>query len=188
MSKIICRNLSKSTCRLQPTALAAVNLSMPYISTIFAISLLVSVGSSTLITYYLGRNEKQISNEIFTKNIIIITLLGLFLSFISLFLLDEIALFLGATEETFIYVKEYLGIIIPSSIFFMLAYSLEVLVKADGFPIYSIIFVTLSAFTNIVLDYIFVICFDFGVRGAAIATAASQFISFLGFLLLFDQL
>ncbi|MDD2431924.1 MAG: MATE family efflux transporter, partial [Firmicutes bacterium] len=42
-----------------PTALAAVNLSMPYISTIFAISLLVSVGSSTLITYYLGRNEKQ---------------------------------------------------------------------------------------------------------------------------------
>lgn len=168
-----------------PIALAAVNLSMPYINTVFAVSLLVSVGSSTLITFYLGQNERKISNEIFTLNILVLSLLGLILSIFSLVYLDKIALFLGATEETFSYVKDYLSIIIVSSTFFMVAYSLEVLVKADGFPIYSIIFVTLAAFINIVFDYILVIHFDYGVRGAAIATGASQLISGIAFLLHF---
>lgn len=165
-----------------PTALAAVNLSMPFINTIFAISLLFSVGASTLITFYLGEGKKKISDEIFSLNILILGALGLILSFVSLFFLDNIALFLGATEETFVYVKDYLSIIIVSSTFFMVAYSLEVLVKADGFPIYSIVFVTVAAFTNIILDYILVIHFNYGVKGAAIATGASQFLSCIGFL------
>lgn len=168
-----------------PIALAAVNLSMPFINTVFAISLLVSVGASTLITFYLGQNKKKISNEIFTLNVLVLSLLGLLLSLFSIIFLDEIVLFLGATEETFLYVKDYLRIIIISSTFFMVAYSLEVLVKADGFPIYSIIFVTLAAFINIILDYILVIHFDYGVRGAAIATGASQFTSCVSFLLHF---
>lgn len=165
-----------------PTALAAVNLSMPFINTIFAISLLFSVGASTLITFFLGEGKKKISDEIFSLNILILGALGLILSFVSLFFLDNIALFLGATEETFVYVKDYLSIIIVSSTFFMVAYSLEVLVKADGFPIYSIVFVTVAAFTNIILDYILVIHFNYGVKGAAIATGASQFLSCIGFL------
>ncbi len=168
-----------------PLALAAVNLSMPYINTIFAVALLVAVGSSTLITFYFGQDKKEKSNEIFTLNIIILSFLGITISILSVLFLEKIALFLGATPETLPYVKDYLKIIIIFSTFFMVAYSLEVLVKADGFPIYSIIFVTIAAFTNIVLDYIFVIRLNYGVKGAAIATGMSQFISCIAFLLHF---
>ncbi|SKC84473.1 MATE family efflux transporter [Maledivibacter halophilus] len=168
-----------------PLALAAVNLSMPYINIVFAISLLIAVGSSTLITFYLGQNRKEKSNEIFTINIIFLSCLGVILSILSLLFLEKIAIFLGATPETLPYVKDYLQIIIIFSTFFMVAYSLEVLVKADGFPIYSIIFVTLAAITNILLDYIFVIRLNYGIKGAAIATGMSQFTSCLAFLLRF---
>lgn len=166
-------------------ALAAVNLSMPFVNTIFAVALLVAIGSSTLITFYFGKNEKGKSNEIFTLNVIILSALGIVTSVVALLFLDKIAIFLGATEETFVYVKDYLRIIIFFSTFFIVSYSLEVLVKADGFPIYSIVFVTLSALTNIVLDYILVIRFDYGIKGAAFATGFSQFISCVGFLIHF---
>ncbi len=165
-----------------PIALAAVNLSMPYINGVFAVSLLISVGSSTLITFYFGKNEKEKSNEIFTLNIILLSIIGIVLTGLSLMFIEKIAYFLGANAETLPYVVDYLKIIILFSTFFMVPYSLEVLVKADGFPIYSIIFVTLAAITNIVLDYILVIRYNYGIKGAAFATGASQFISCMAFL------
>src|SRR5699024_10633205 len=102
-----------------PFALAAVNLSMPFVNTIFAVALLVAIGSSTLITFYFGKNEREKSNEIFTLNVIILSALGVITSIVSLLFLDKIAIFLGATEETFIYVKDYLRIIILFSTFFI---------------------------------------------------------------------
>lgn len=165
-----------------PLALASVNLAMPFINAIFALALLVAVGSSTLITYYLGQNNIAKSNTLFTLNVLILTFLGLATTIITLLNLDAIAWFLGADADTFPYVVDYLKIIVSFSTFFMVAYSLEVLVKADGFPIYSILYVSLAAVINIVFDYIFVIHFDFGVKGAAYATGLSQFVSCLAFL------
>ena len=168
-----------------PFALAAVNLSMPFVNTIFAIGLLIAIGSSTLITFYFGQNKKEKSNEVFTLNVIILSILGVIITAISLLFLDKIAIFLGATKETLTYVKDYLRIIIIFSTCFIVSYSLEVLVKADGFPIYSITCVTFSALTNIVLDYILVIRFDYGIKGAAFATGLSQVISCVAFLIHF---
>ncbi|WP_053957201.1 MATE family efflux transporter [Inediibacterium massiliense] len=168
-----------------PTALAAVNLSMPFINSIFALSLLISVGASTLITFYFGKHQKHISNEIFTLNTIFLSVLGVLITIFSILFIHPISIFLGATPETLPFVKDYLMIIIAFSTFFMVAYSLEVLVKADGFPVYAIIFVVLAAFINIFLDYIFVILFDYGIKGAAVATGLSQFISCIAFLVHF---
>ncbi|QZY55180.1 MATE family efflux transporter [Crassaminicella profunda] len=165
-----------------PMALASVNISMPFINMIFAISLIISIGASTLISFHLGGGEEKKSNEIFTLNIIILSFLGLIISILSLIYLEDLAIFLGASQETLLYVKDYLRLIIIFSPFFMLAYSLEVLVKADGFPVFAIVFVGLAAFINILFDYIFVILLDYGVKGAAFATGLSQFISCLGFL------
>ncbi|MCC5910547.1 MAG: MATE family efflux transporter [Clostridiaceae bacterium] len=168
-----------------PLALAAVNISMPFINSVFAVALLVAIGCSTLITFYFGQHQEEKSNEIFTLNVIIISVLGITGSIFSLLFLENIAIFLGATQETLLYVKDYLRIIIIFSTFFMIAYSLEVLVKADGHPMYSIIFVTLAAIINIVLDYIFVIRLNYGIQGAAWATGFSQLISCIAFLLHF---
>lgn len=168
-----------------PTALAAVNISMPYINAIFSLALLISVGASTLIAFHLGEGNQHLGNQLFTLNTVVLTIIGIIITVLSLFFLEPISIFLGATPETLTYVKDYLGIIIIFSTCFMVAYSLEVLVKTDGFPIYAIIFVTLAAFINIFLDYVFVIVYDYGVKGAAFATGLSQLISGIGFLVHF---
>ncbi|POR03042.1 hypothetical protein AU468_05650 [Alkalispirochaeta sphaeroplastigenens] len=168
-----------------PLALAAVNTAMPYINTVFAVSLLAAVGSSTMITFAMGRGEWDRCNHYFTLNVVILTVLGVVITGLSLLFLKEIALFLGATPETMQDVKDYLRIIIIFSTFFMVAYSLEVLVKADGFPLYSTVFVVVAAVTNIVLDYLLVIVIPMGVRGAAIATGMSQAVACAGCLVHF---
>lgn len=157
-----------------PTALAAINMSMPFISFIFAISLLLSTGASTLIAIYLGKNNIDKSNKIFTQHMVTIIIVSLSILIISILNLDKLILFLGATKATFPYIKDYMKIIVLFNGFFIISYSLEVIVKTDGFPHFAIIGVSISAIMNIVLDYIFVIRLGYGISGAAYATGISQ--------------
>ena len=64
----------------------------------------------------------------------------------------------------------------------MVSYALEVLIKVDGYPQLSIVGVVISAITNIVLDYLFVIKFGWGVEGAALATGLARVFSFIFFM------
>lgn len=163
-------------------ALAAVNISMPFINFIFAISVLFSTGASTIIAIYLGKKDLKSANEAFSLNTAVIIVLSITIALVCFFNLDKLALFLGATDSTASMVKEYLGIIILFNGFFIVSYSLEVLVKTDGFPVLATAGVLISALSNVVLDYFFVIEFGWGVKGAAIATGISQIFSTLFFL------
>lgn len=166
-------------------ALAAVNISMPFINFIFAASLLFSTGASTIIAIYLGKKDLKSANEAFSLNIATITILSIIICTVSLLNIDKLAIFLGATDSTFSMIKDYLGIIILFNGFFMISYSLEVIIKTDGFPVLATVGVIISALSNIVLDYLFVIEFGWGVKGAAIATGLSQVFSTVFFLIHF---
>lgn len=158
-------------------ALAAVNISMPYINATFAVAILFAVGTSTIASINLGNKEVKEACEIFTMNLVVLVLISLSITAVLYFNLESIAYFLGATDKTIGYVKEYLGIISLFSVFSMISYYFEVLVKTDGYPQLSIIVVSISAVTNILLDYIFVMKLGYGVKGAAIATGISQMLS-----------
>lgn len=157
-----------------PTALAAVNISMPFINLIFASSIFFATGTSTLISIQLGKKQNKKASEIFSFNILIMIIFSFILLLFSITFIDKISLFLGATESTLSMVKDYLRIIVFFNGFFIVSYCLEVLTKADGFPHLAIIGVVISAVINIILDYFFVLKFGMGVKGAAIATGISQ--------------
>lgn len=168
-----------------PVALAAVNISMPFVNFIFALSMLFSTGVSTVIAIYLGQNKLDKAREAFSFNVLCIIVVSISITIISLINIDKITLFLGATDATFQLVKDYLKIIMIFNAFFIISYCLEVLSKTDGFPHLSIIGMIISAVTNIVLDFIFVILLGFGIKGAAFATIISQGVSCLFFLIHF---
>ncbi|GAA0106951.1 MULTISPECIES: MATE family efflux transporter [Clostridium] len=164
------------------TALAAVNIAMPFVNFIFAISMLFSTGASTIISIYIGKNNIKKANEIFSFNLFCMLTISLIITLLCLLNIDRISLFLGATENTFDLVKDYLKIIISFNGFFIISYCLEVLTKADGYPYLAIVGMIISALTNIILDFLFVIILDFGIKGAAYATIISQGVSFIFFL------
>lgn len=168
-----------------PEALAAVNLSMPFNNFVFAVGLLFATGASTMISFALGRGNLREAREIFSRNLAVVTILGLLITVAVLFHLEEAAAFLGATDMTLEYVKSYVGWIAVFAVFFIVSYNLEVQVKANGAPHLTAIGVASCGITNVVLDYLFVMKMGMGIDGAALATGLSQVISTSIFLLYF---
>lgn len=159
-------------------ALAAVNISMPLINVAFALGILLAVGASTKASIFKGKGEKERADRVFTISTVTVAAVGLIVMTVIRLNLTFVASLLGATEETMEYVRDYLGIIIMFVPFYMTSYNLEVLIKADGFPKTAIKTSIAGALTNVVLDALFVLVFNWGIAGAAVATGISQVLTF----------
>ncbi len=166
-------------------ALAAVNISVPFVNVLFGLALWFTVGTSTLVSVAMGKGDHDEANRVFSLNFYVLAVLSVIITLFGILNLDSIAHFLGANAETLDYVKSYLGILISFSIFYILSYCLEVLVKTDGFPVLATACMCLGAITNIGLDYIFVIKLNWGINGAAWATGIAQVTSFVIFFIHF---
>lgn len=166
-------------------ALAAVNLSMPYTSLVFTLGILLATGTSTVISISLGQRDLERARNYFNQNLCVTAALSVALGAATLLFLEPVALFLGATGPTLLYVKEYVGTIAVFAVFFTISYNLEVQVKANGAPQVSTIGVLSCAMMNVVLDYVFVMKLHWGVWGAAFATGLAQVTSTAVFFLYF---
>jgi len=158
-------------------AMAAINISMPFISLIFSLTLIIAVGSSTIISIHFGRKETDAANRTYTQNLLSALVLSLVIVLLVLLGLDSIAVCLGADQTTLVYVKTYLGTIACFTPFFMLGYYFEILIKADGRPRLATLIVTTGSVANCILDYVFIFVIPWGIFGAAFATGLSQAIA-----------
>ena len=165
-----------------PDALAAVNLVLPYISIMFAISILVTIGAATIVGVKKGAGKHGEASRLFSTTIYALLIFGATVCTLSYIFIDEIAWMLGARGHLIPLVKEYLQTLLMFNTFYLVAYSMEVFVKVDGFPKRELFAICCAALTNIVLDYILVIELGMGLRGAAIATGTAQMLQ--GILLL----
>lgn len=162
-------------------ALAAVNLCMPFVNGLFALAILMSVGTSTVCAIHLGRGERREADALFTRSVLIVGAAALLVTAACNLFTHDIALFLGATEGTLEYASAYLRIIGSFSFAFMVSYCFEVLVKTGGHPGLAAVGVAVCSVMNIALDYVFVIRFQWGIEGAAYATGIAQTSSLLLF-------
>ena len=115
-------------------ALTAVNISMPFTTGLFSVSILFAVGNSTIVAIFLGQGEKQKANEIFTQNVVLLCILSVLITILVMIFLDPFARFLGATDRILPYARTYIGTIAPFSVVYILSYSFETLIKTDGYP------------------------------------------------------
>lgn len=155
-------------------ALTAVNISMPFSVAMFSISLLFAVGNSTIVAIMIGQGERKKANEVFTQNIVLLCIISVMITILVLLFLEPFARFLGATDNILPYAKEYIGTIAPFALAYILSYSFETLIKTDGYPKLATVYVTCGALLNCFLDWLMVIVWEWGVRGAALATGISQ--------------
>lgn len=162
-------------------ALAAVDIAMPFVNFMFALAIMLAVGTSTLCAIRIGEGKKEEANAIFSQNIFVVLVIAIVFTVLVNLFTDDIAVFLGSTAQTHSYVTSYLRILSYFSVCFMTSYCFEVLVKTGGHPSISMIGVGACALSNVVLDYVFIFIFNWGVMGAAIATGIAQTISLIVF-------
>lgn len=160
-------------------ALAGLTITFPVMMLIFAFAGLVGAGGAALMSIRFGekdvRGVSHVLGNMLSMGTIItgITLVTIFMN------LNGILTFFGATPEILEPAAQYMKIILAGFIFQMYAFSLNGAVRTEGRPILSMSSMIISALTNIVLDYVFIAIFGWGVEGAAYATIIGQFAGFL---------
>lgn len=158
---------------------AATNVAYPLTTICLAIALLISAGSASRFSLYLGRGEGERAASIAGNAISMALVFGLLYALLIEIFLDPLLGLFGSTPEVFPYAQEYARITALGLPFFILTKVLSTLARADGSPRYSMLCITAGAVLNTILDPIFIFVLGMGVRGAAIATVLGQVFSFL---------
>ena len=165
---------------LGSSALAAVGSSYTFMIFLTSILLGLCMGSSALFSIEFGRkNIEKLKNDIIAA-FILIGILTIFLNILSFLFIDKIIMFMKIPKEIYNMTKDYLNIIFYGIIFTFLYNYFSFLLRALGNSVTPLLFLVVSALTNIFLDLWFVINLNAGVKGAAYATVISQGISGIG--------
>lgn len=164
---------------LGSTAIGALAIAFPVQRLISALGLLIAVGSYTAVSRYLGeKNYKDLRAVVKNSIALTILIMSIITSLLYIFL-NPIIMGLGASYNIFPYAKDYIGVVILGGMFQSLAIVMCYIMTALGNPRITLKATGLGALLNIVLDYMLVVHYPLGVKGAAISTVLSQLVSFL---------
>ncbi|HYE82300.1 MAG TPA: MATE family efflux transporter [Clostridia bacterium] len=163
--------------------LAAVNLTLPVLYMLLGITIMVGVGGLTLAVQSLGEKDRQRADRRFTFTVIFNAAVNILAAVILIVFRDSIIGFLNAKGGLYPYVRDYLGTMGYFYTFMMMNITFSMFIRGEGKPQLSLLFGILANILNIILDYIFIIRLDYGMRGAALASGLSVIVAFaLGFL------
>lgn len=156
-------------------ALTAVTIAFPIMTLLMAIGMLIGIGSGALVSISLGQKKIEEAEQIVGNALMMAVIFIIPAVFIVLHFLDPLLSgVLGATPEVLPPARDFVRIILLASVFLHVGFGLNNIIRAQGNPKTALATQILSAAVNIVLDYLFIFVFHWGIKGAALATAIGQ--------------
>ena len=154
--------------------LAGINLSMPLINTALSVAIMIISGGVVIAGVAKGSGDEEKAKGYTTLTFVVLFATILFISLLIALFLKPLCYFLGANDEVYPYVRQYLGVIGCGFIFYCIPNITEAFTRFAGKPNWVFVSGVICCVVNIVLDYFFVLKFDWGVTGAAIATCIAN--------------
>ena len=158
-------------------AFEAENLIFPALLIVMYVGLMFGTGASALIARELGEGKKERARQVFSMAISALAVVGLILSAALYFLLPTIARWVGASEalapDCIIYGR-VLAFFMPFQMLSMAFHPLLITAERPGLGLATTI---ANAVANILLDWLFVAGFGWGMEGAAFATGLAWLVS-----------
>ncbi|GFI62373.1 multidrug export protein MepA [Clostridiales bacterium] len=158
------------------TSFAAVNLIMPIIMAMGTIGFMIGTGGSAIISKALGEGKPYQANRYFSMLVYVSVILGIFITVVGLVFIHSIVKAIGAEGEIAEQCVIYGRIMIASITPFILQSVFQSFFITAEKPGLSLKITATAGFTNMLLDFLFVAIFKWGIAGAAVATAISQII------------
>ncbi|MBE6638533.1 MAG: MATE family efflux transporter [Ruminococcaceae bacterium] len=162
------------------TPFAAVNLIMPLLIILGALGFMVGAGGTAIVAKTLGEGNGKKANKYFSLLVYTVLIGGTLLALLGILFAKPVAIMLGAEGEMLDCCARYARIVLIALPFFMLQNVFQSFFVTAEKPSLGLFFTVAAGITNILLDALLVGICSFGLEGAAIATAVSQFIG--GFL------
>jgi putative MATE family efflux protein len=160
-------------------ALAAVNIAMPSFYLFAAVVFMLAVGGSVMCGKFLGENNHHAASAIFSRTLYAALIVSGMIVAVSLFFLDEVVSLLGANQDLHGMVRDYMQIILWAAPLLIIGLTLDYFVRVDGRPVLASFALVSFAASNIGLDWLFIVLWGWGIKGAALATALSEVVILL---------
>ena len=155
-------------------AIAGLALTFPLMNLGAAFGALVGVGASATISMLLGQKNYDMANKVLGNVVTLNTIIGIVYTIVFLAFLDPILYFFGASENTIGYARDYMTIILFGNIITHMYLGLNAVMRSSGMPKKAMYTTIFTVVINAILDPIFIYVFDWGIKGAAIATIIAQ--------------
>lgn len=158
---------------------AATNVIFPLVIIFNATAGLIGNGASANFSLRMGEGKKDEAGKSIGQSLVLTVIVSLVLALCAYVFLPQLIRLFGCTDNVYDYALSYGRIIVLGAPFMIIYSALSNIIRADGSPKYSMIMLVIGAVINIILDPIFIILFDMGVEGGALATVIGQFVSFV---------
>ncbi len=165
--------------QISTSASAAVGVALSLQAVIQAIGFFFGQGSGNNMSRQLGSHHEDTAEVLASTGFFSSLILSVLVTVLGLIFLRPLSIFLGSSETILPYAMDYIFWILIASPFMASSFVLNNQLRFEGNSFYSMIGLTTGGILNLVLDPLFIFVFHMGISGAALATAISQFVSFV---------
>lgn len=158
----------------EPLMVAAISVATPAFLIFMAIGMIFGIGGTSLISRTLGTGNKEKAKYISSFCFWTGTGIGV-LAMILIWIFNEpVCRLVGASDDTIGYASQYLGIVAFCIPFLIISGIFSNVIRAEGSSKTAMMGMLIGNLLNVILDPIMILVFDWGVRGAAVATVVGN--------------
>ncbi len=154
--------------------MAGLMLAYPICAVLYAVGALIGMGASSLVSFYLGQGNPAKARHIVGNALVMVLLASALLSFIGIRYGEPMLAWMGAEGEIFTAGLAYLQAYAWLGVFAVLSMAFSSLLRNDGRPGFVTLIMVVGGLLNVLLDYLLMVVFPFGLAGVATATMLSQ--------------
>ena len=161
------------------SASAAVGVIFSLMALMQAVAFMIGMGSGSIMARLLGQKKGEQASAYVAVCVVTELLLGTLIAAAGELNPRALVYMLGATDTIAPYAVEYVRFILVGAPFLMCSYGMNNLLRFQGNAMNAMIGMSTGGILNMFLDPLLIYGFHMGIAGAAVATAFSQFVSFL---------
>lgn len=164
--------------QLGVSASAAVGVIFSIMAMIQVIGFTIGMGAASCISRAIGAGKYNEASTYATTALFFSFSMALILAIVGLCNLRGFVTYLGATKTILPHAMDYASYILLGAPFMASSFTMNAILRSEGHATYALIGIGFGGILNMILDPICIFTIGWGTKGAAIATAFSQFVSF----------
>lgn len=152
------------------TALAGVSLAYPLTQISLGLGSLIGVGAGSALSIALGGDDKETQRKLLGNVNYLTLVIGIVFMVIGIFFAEGLVKIMGGSGEELILGADYFRVTLYGAIFWIGGLAGNMIVRAEGKMKSAAVMMAIGLIVNIVANYLFIVVFEFGVKGAAYGT------------------
>ena len=126
--------------------------------------MMIAAGGATISSIFLGQKNYNRATDVVNNVLVLCLVHSAIIGGLTLLFLDPILYFFGATDETVVYAREFMEVILLGTPIAFVFIGLNNLMRATGYPKKAMISALISVVVNVILAPLFIFKLKWGIQ------------------------